>query len=1249
MKHLRHGLSLALLGAGLTAVPLAATSAATAAPGGAERSVVQRMKDDAQGTARISTETATGRVGFARATDLLPSVGADSSRSAAAKATAYLDEYAGAFGARAGELDRTAVRRTDAGWTVEFDQTYRGVPVFAGRLLAHVDRQGDLTSVNGFAAPALDLSVTPRLSAAEASTRAVDLVREAPEGGRTAAEGAPGLKAASTELMVYRMGSTRGVGGEAVLAWVVEVTNELDVRETVILDAATGKSINRWSMIAHALDRELYEAGLDDGGTPDDPSDDTVTGLDEPVWVEGDPFPADLNEDQQNEVLGTGEAYWMFMNTFGRDSYDGAGAQMVTVNNDPRINCPNANWNGTTTNYCSGVTSDDTVAHEWAHAYTEYTSELVYQWQPGAMNEAYSDIWGETVDMLNDRLNESETEPRTEGDCSIYSPERATVTITAPASIAGACQSVRAADSADFPTTPTAVTLVVGQDADTDAAGPDTTTDGCSTPFTNAADIDGNWVYVDENLNTGCGASSLADYYELVADHAVAAGAAGLLVGSTPGESPWDMPGASFPLPAAQIDADSGAAIKSVAPDPVTVEVSQSVNETDSHRWLSGESDPAFGGAIRDMWNPTCYGDPGKVSDEEYHCDTSDSGGVHTNSGVVNHTFALLVDGSTSNGVEVPAIGLDKAAHLFWRTQTEYLTPTSDFVDLADGLAASCTDLLGNTDLNEVTLGTGPTGGGAATPAKIDPITAEDCDAVAAAAQATELRTEPVQCDFGPILQPGAPSLCGEGFLTQTVFEESFSDGLAGWTQDQELGIAGTTGIPWTARQAPGGHVGRAAFAPDPDAGQCGGPGDLSSRNGLISPPITYPTGEAAQLSFDHYVATEVGYDGGNVKVKVGNGEFVEIPAEAYVFNAPGGPMEPAPDNTSPLRGQIGFTGTDGGEPTGSWGTSIVDLAQLDAEPGDSLVFRFDFGRDGCGGLDGWYVDDIAVTACVVKADPQMTAAHLPEPVQAGRPHAVRVNVTGNQPEGTVTVSEGTTELGSAQLASGTADVPLPTTLPVGTHDLTVEYAGDEFNNPFETTVVATVTPGTSTITAVHSPEPSTYGAGSTVEVTVGGNQPTGTVSVTEGGQPVGSAPVTNGRASIPLPATYGVGTHALQVAYSGDASHQPATTTVTATVEKAASRTNATAPKTARVGSKVTVRTRVTAGSLDPTGQVVVRLKGKKVATGTVSNGRVNLRVSGLKVGRHVLKVTYGGSATIDGSADKVTVRVIPKPRRRR
>ena len=196
--------------------------------------------------------------------DLLPEVEARGAKGAAAKATAYLDKYAAAFGARSSELAQTEVRKTVGGWTVDFAQSYRGVPVFAGELLAHVDKEGDLTSVNGFAVPDLDLAVTPALSKSDASTRAVDLVRNAPKLPRGAKDGAAaGVRAASTDLMVYRMGSTRGVDGDALLAYVVEVTNERTVRETVIVDALTGKPVNRYSMIAHATDRELYEEALD--------------------------------------------------------------------------------------------------------------------------------------------------------------------------------------------------------------------------------------------------------------------------------------------------------------------------------------------------------------------------------------------------------------------------------------------------------------------------------------------------------------------------------------------------------------------------------------------------------------------------------------------------------------------------------------------------------------------------------------------------------------------------------------------------------------------------------------------------------------------------------------------------------------------------------------------------------------------------------------------------------------------------
>ena len=157
----------------------------------------------------------------------------------------------------------------------------------------------------------------------------------------------------------------------------------------------------------------------------------------------------------------------MFENAFGRDSYDGAGAHMITVNNDPRINCPNANWNGVTTNYCNGVTSDDVVSHEWGHAYTEYTSGLIYQYQPGALNESYSDVWGETLDLINGREDEGETftTKRPDGTCAVGAPPQLQVTINSPAAVAGPCTAAAAGFGPAFTTAAVTTDVVVATDA----------------------------------------------------------------------------------------------------------------------------------------------------------------------------------------------------------------------------------------------------------------------------------------------------------------------------------------------------------------------------------------------------------------------------------------------------------------------------------------------------------------------------------------------------------------------------------------------------------------------------------------------------------------------------------------------------------------------------------------------------------------------------------------------------------------
>src|SRR5690606_12064961 len=110
----------------------------------------------------------------------------------------------------------------------------------------------------------------------------------------------------------------------------------------------------------------------------------------------------------------------------------------------------------------------------------------------------------------------------------------------------------------------------------------------------------------------------------------------------------------------------------------------------------------------------------------------------------------------------------------------------------------------------------------------------------------------------------------------------------------------------------------KVAYGPAPTGtGSCTGNGvnDFSSRDSIVSPAVELPaTMTSPRLTFEHYVATEGGYDGGNVKASVNGGAFEVIPASAYLFNAPSQIATTGQGNTNPLAGEEGFTGVDEGQ-----------------------------------------------------------------------------------------------------------------------------------------------------------------------------------------------------------------------------------------------------------------------------------------------------------------------------------------------
>ncbi len=114
--------------------------------------------------------------------------------------------------------------------------------------------------------------------------------------------------------------------------------------------------------------------------------------------------PSCTTADINNAHDYAGNTYDFYFSRFGRDSYDNAGATLKSYV-CYGTNYQNAFWDGSKMTYGNGfAAADDVVAHELSHAVTERTSNLVYSNQSGALNESFSDIFGESVDLTNGRV-----------------------------------------------------------------------------------------------------------------------------------------------------------------------------------------------------------------------------------------------------------------------------------------------------------------------------------------------------------------------------------------------------------------------------------------------------------------------------------------------------------------------------------------------------------------------------------------------------------------------------------------------------------------------------------------------------------------------------------------------------------------------------------------------------------------------------------------------------------------------------
>lgn len=126
------------------------------------------------------------------------------------------------------------------------------------------------------------------------------------------------------------------------------------------------------------------------------------------VRGEGDPPTGDAAADEAYD--GSGYTYDLYQQVYGRDSIDDDNLRLdSTVHYDRGFD--NAFWDGRQMVYGDGdqdlpaeqrlfnrfTASLDVIGHELTHGVTQYTANLVYRDQSGALNEHFSDVFGALV------------------------------------------------------------------------------------------------------------------------------------------------------------------------------------------------------------------------------------------------------------------------------------------------------------------------------------------------------------------------------------------------------------------------------------------------------------------------------------------------------------------------------------------------------------------------------------------------------------------------------------------------------------------------------------------------------------------------------------------------------------------------------------------------------------------------------------------------------------------------------------
>lgn len=297
-----------------------------------------------------------------------------------------------------------------------FQQVYKGLEVDGSVYLFH-SKNGKITAVNGTFYPNIELDITPSITKEQAISNALNHLQ---------LSGQPQIAHTDETALVIAT-----INKSHVLSYKCAIHSRTPlINKWVYVDAQTGKIIREINKMCNAdvpgvghtqfsgtqtitADQVsptqflLQESGRGNGIV-------TINSDTGSPYVDNNNdwnnVNATLDEFATDVHFGAEATYDFFFNNFGRDSYDGAGGIITSYVNDVSVGV-NAYWSGGPANemhYGNGDATDyfpvaslEVAGHELAHGVTEYSAGLIYADESGALNESFSDIFGNTIRFLN--------------------------------------------------------------------------------------------------------------------------------------------------------------------------------------------------------------------------------------------------------------------------------------------------------------------------------------------------------------------------------------------------------------------------------------------------------------------------------------------------------------------------------------------------------------------------------------------------------------------------------------------------------------------------------------------------------------------------------------------------------------------------------------------------------------------------------------------------------------------------------